>query len=155
MRWLAVLMMVLSSLTMGAEDQQTPSNFTFKLPKPHQWDKKSTLKCKALASVSLKQVDLLDKRDTVVAEANPGTDTLELTLKGNVLLLRGKDGTDRYKVVGNTKGFLSAVFIGELIPVVNSIVVGKESGLVVWSIAEPMDLFTSVPYAQAIYLTCQ
>lgn len=86
----------------------------------------------------------------------PGTDKLELTLVKDTLLVRvGEAGTDRYKVTGNTKSFLGAVFIGDPLPVVHTIVVHKEKSYASWTINEPMDLFTDIPYSQSTFLACQ
>jgi hypothetical protein len=50
--------------------------------------------------------------------------------------------------------FLSAVFIGPALPVAHTIVVAKDKGYATWTINEPMDLFTDIPYSQTIYLSC-
>ena len=131
-------------------------SLSFQLPKSHALDMKSTLKCTSLARVGLHRNADVDKRDKLIADAVVREQKLELTLVGRALLVRvGEHGTDRYKLAGNTKGYLSDVFIGELLPVVNSIVVDKDRGLAVWSINEPADVFTDVPYAEAIYLACK
>jgi hypothetical protein len=115
-----------------------------------------TIKCSPLAHVTLHQDFEIDRRGQLIAEAGTATDRLELTLVEDVLLVRvGEHGTDRYKVVGNTKSFLSAVFVGSMIPNVNSIVVDKEKGYVVWSLNEPADLGIDAPYSESIYFTCQ
>ncbi len=158
MRYSLVFAFVLVAFSASAEEKQTAASLSFELPKAkaNAWDMKSTLKCTSLARVGLRQNADVDKRDKLIADAGAGTDKLELTLVGRVLLVRvGEHGTDRYKLVGNTKGYLSAVFIGELVPVVNSIVVNKNRSLAVWSINEPADVFTDVPYAEATYLACK
>lgn len=156
MRYLSVLTFVLLAISTWAGEKQTAASLSFELPKSHAWDMKSTLKCTSLARVALHQNTDPYKRDKLVAEAGAATDKLELTLVGDVLLMRvGERGTDRYKVVGNTEGFLSAVLVGGMIPAVDSIVIHKGKGLVVWSINEPADVFTDVPYGEMVYLTCK
>jgi hypothetical protein len=155
----AILIVAMAlSVATSTSDQETGIKRTYVLPKSHPWNTQQTLKCKAIASVSLRQKGLVPDADqnTLVAEAKPGTDKLELTLVRDMLLVRvGEAGTDRYKVTGNTKSFLGAVFIGDMLPVVNSIVIDKEKSYASWAINEPMDLFTNVPYSQTIFFACQ
>lgn len=150
--------LALTLLFAGSTTEQEAAMLqTYLLPAPHQWDMQQTLKCKAISSVSLHQKGLIEDTDqeTLVAEAKPGTDKLELTLVKDTLLVRvGEHGTDRYKVTGNTKSFLGAVFIGGLIPVVHSIVIHKEKSYVSWATNEPMDLFTNIPYSETIFFAC-
>jgi hypothetical protein len=129
----------------------------FSLPPPKAWDTSRTLKCKALATLVVHQKGLADAdKKTLVAEIKPGSDLIELTLVKDTLLVRvGEHGTDRYKVTGNTQLFLSAVFIGPMLPLAHTIVIAKDKGYVTWTINEPMDLFTDIPYSQTIYFACQ
>lgn len=146
------------SLAGPTSDREIGITQTYVLPQPHQWNTLQTLRCKAVGSVSLHQKGLTPEGDqnTLVAEAKPGTDKLELTLIKDILLVRvGEAGTDRYRVTGNTESFLGAVFVGSVLPVVNSIVIDKRKSYVSWAINEPMDLFTNVPYSQSIFFACQ
>jgi hypothetical protein len=155
---LALLLLVSGLFGASTDVQQTSPRQTYVLPKPHQWNTQQTLKCKAIGSVSLRQKGLVPEADQniLVGEAKPGTDKLEVTLVKDTLLVRvGEAGTDRYRVTGNTKLFLGAVFIGDLLPVVHTIVIDKEKSYVSWAINEPMDLFTNIPYSQSIFFACQ
>lgn len=94
-------------------------------------------------------------KNTLVAELKSGTDRIELTLARDTLLVRvGEARTDRYKVIGSTKSFLEAVFIGDSLPVVHSIVIYKEKSYVSWTTNEAKDSFTNVPYSQSIFFVC-
>src|SRR5882672_4894303 len=89
----------------STNEQESAMTQTYLLPPPHAWNVRQTLKCKAISSVSLRQKGLIEETDqnTLVAEAKPGTDKLELTLVKDTLLVRvGEAGTDRYRVTGNT-----------------------------------------------------
>lgn len=155
----AILLFAMAlSVATSTSDQETGIKQAYVLPKSHPWNTQQTLKCKAVASVSLRQKGLVPETDQgiLVAGAEPGTDRLELTLVKDTLLVRvGEAETDRYKVTGNTKLFLGAVFIGDMLPVVNSIVIDKEKSYASWAINEPMDLFTNVPYSQTIFFACK
>ena len=147
----------IAPLAISASAKEENPSLSFQLPQPHKSDMKGTLKCKAIASVSLHQnAGDPDRQNILIAEARPGTDKLELTLVNDTLLVRvGDSGTDRYTVTGNTNYYLSAVFKGGLVPVIDSIVMEKDKGLAVWTISEPADVFTDVPYAQSVYFACQ
>jgi len=155
----AILLFAMAlSVASSTSEQETGMRQAYVLPKSQPWNTRQTLKCKAVASVSLRQKGLVPEADQgiLVARAEPGTDRLELTLVKDTLLVRVAEGeTDRYKVTGNTKLFLGAVFIGDALPVVNSIVIDKEKSYASWAINEPMDLFTNVPYSQTIFFACR
>lgn len=158
MKMTILLFAMALSLATSNTEQEIGIKQTYVLPKPHQWNTQQTLKCKAIGSVSLRQKGLVPEADQniLVGEAKPGTDKLELTLVKDTLLVRvGEAGTDRYRVTGNTRLFLGAVFIGDLLPVVHTIVIDKEKSYVSWAINEPMDLFTNIPYSQSIFFACQ
>ncbi len=128
---------------------------TYLLPEPRQWDIQQPLKCKAVSTV--RQIRMMDEGDknTLVAELKSGADRIELTLVRDTLLVRvGEARTDRYRVTANTKSFLVAVFIGDRLPVIHSIVVHKEKSYVSWTTNEPADSFTNVPYSQSIFFVC-
>lgn len=158
MRVMLILFAMTLLLASSTSEQPSAMTQTYLLPAPHRWDMQQTLKCKAVSSVSLRQKGLIEKGDenTLVAEASPGTDKIELTLVKDTLLVRlGERETDRYKVTGNTKSFLGAVFIGDVLPVVHSMVIHKEKSYVSWTINEPMDVFTNIPYSQSVFFACQ
>lgn len=132
---------------------------TFKLPEPRALNLEGTLKCTSVASTTIHQnFDDAKHADELVAEVKSGSDTFELTLVGNTLIVRENNiGTHKYNVVGRTSNFLSAVFVHEPdkynpSPVVKSIVLGNGFGI--WSVSEPADLLTSLPYTATTYLTC-
>ena len=151
---LAVTLM-LSIPVPQTESEAISKNFS--LPAPKAWDTSRSLKCKALASLAVRQKGVIEDADkkTLVAEIKLGSDLIELTLAKDTLLVRvGEQRTDRYKVTGNTQLFLSAVFMATALPVAHTIVVAKDKGYVTWTINEPMDLFTDIPYSQTIYFAC-
>jgi hypothetical protein len=162
MRRHSVPVVMLLTILAGAGEKQANPGLSFRLPKPHLLDMRGTLKCSSVASASLRRQNSHDaaQSDQLVAEAKAGADNLELTLVRDVLLVREIIGTQKYKLVGNTDQYLSAVFVHDPdvsnpSAIVKSIVMDKRKGFAVWSISEPTDVVTDIPYAEMIYLTCQ
>jgi hypothetical protein len=94
-RYLAIPL-VLGLICSGrASEQETIAKQTYSLPAPHKWDTRQTLQCQAVSSTSLHQKGLIetDDKNTLIAEAKPGSDKIELTLVGNTLLLHVKMAT--------------------------------------------------------------
>ena len=160
MRNHSVLVVMLLAISAGAGENANP-DFSFRLPKPHPLDMRGTLKCSSVASVTMHQnFHKAAQSERLVAEVKAGADNLELTLAGDTLVVREQIGTQKYKIVGNTNQYLSAVFVHDPdesspAPIVKSIVMEKNKGFAVWSISEHMDVMTDIPYGEMIYLTCE
>jgi hypothetical protein len=158
MRYWLTLAVTLLTVSLVSGEKQSSHRLTVPLFNPHVLDMNHSVHCSSLAGVRLSQG--LNQRNQLVAEAKAGTDQLELKLVGDTIFVQEKSRTDGYEVVGKTDIYLSAVFVRKPdkynpSPVVKSIVMDKSTGFGVWSISEPADLISDIPYAEMAYLTCR
>ncbi len=154
--WLSVLYFCFAVSAGSAQTAQTPSSQTFPLPKSHVWEPKTAQICSSVGRVGIRQAkETSDPSEYFLVEAGRGDSRLEITL-GEREVLVSVDGAkpEKYKVVANTAGVLTAVLIGEIEPSVSSISIDKVTSYVIWSTTEPRDFTRDVPGHTAALLAC-
>jgi hypothetical protein len=152
--WLSVLYFFIAVINSGSA--QTASTQTLPLPKSHVWEPKSAQICSSVGRVGIRQAkETPDPSGYFRVEAGRGDSRLEITL-GEREVLVSVDGAkpEKYKVVANTVGVLTAVLIGEIEPSLSSISIDKITSYVIWSTTEPRDLTRDVPRHTAALLAC-
>jgi hypothetical protein len=153
--WLCVLYFCFA-VTAAAQSAQTASGQTFPLPKSHVWQPKTAQICSSVGRVGMRQAkETPDSREYLLVESGRGDSRLEITLGEREVLL-SVDGAkpEKYKVVANTVGVLTAVLIGEIEPSVSTISIDKVTSYVIWSTTEPRDFTRDVPRHTAALLAC-
>jgi Gpi18-like mannosyltransferase len=96
-----------------------------------------------------------DPSEYFLVEAGHGDSRLEITL-GEREVLVSIDGAkpEKYKVVANTIGVLTAILVGEIEPSFSSISIDKVTSYVIWSTTEPRDFTRDVPRYTATLFAC-
>ena len=151
--WLAAVCLYFATNTISA---QTAPSEQFPLPKSHVWESKAKQVCKSVGSVGIRQAkDTPAPSEYFLVEAGRGVNRLEITLDDKEVLV-SVDGAkpEKYKVVANTVGVLTALLVGEIEPTISTISVDKVTSYVIWSTTEPRDFTRDVPRHAAALLTC-
>jgi hypothetical protein len=154
--WLSVLYFCFAVSAASAQISQTASSQTFPLPKSHVWEPKIAQICSSVGRVGIRQAkETPDRSEYLLVEDGRGDSRLEITL-GEREVLVSVDGAkpEKYKVVANTVGVLTAVLIGEIEPSLSSISIDKVTSYVIWSTTEPRDFTRDVPRHAAVLLAC-
>jgi hypothetical protein len=154
--WLSVLYFCFAVSAGSAQTAQTASSQTFPLPKAHVWEPKTAQICSSVGRVGIRQAkETADSSEYFLVEAGHGDSRLEITLGEREVLVSVNGATpEKYKVVANTVGVLTAVLIGEIEPSVSSISIDKVTSYVIWSTTEPRDFTRDVPRHTAALLAC-
>ena len=143
-------------LAVTTASSQTGPNQRFPLPRPQAWESNGKHVCNAIGAVGITQAK--DARATereFLVEAGRGARRLEITLGDKDVLVSVDGGeTEKYKVVANRPGVLTAVRVGDIEPTVSSISVDEVTSYVVWSATEPRDITRDTPIHTAALLTC-
>jgi hypothetical protein len=154
--WLSVLCFCFAISAGSAQTAQPASSQTFPLPKSHVWELKTSQICSSVGRVGIRQAkETPDPSEYFLVEAGRGDSRLEITLgEREVLVSVDNAKPEKYKVVANTVGVLTAVLIGEIDPSVSSISIDKVTSYVIWSTTEPRDFTRDVPRHTAALLAC-
>ena len=128
----------------------------FPLPKAHVWDLKAKQFCNSVGSARIRQAsESADPSQNLVVQAGVGVTRLEITMEGEgVLVSLDGEKPEKYKVVANTVGLLTAILVGDPEPSISSISVDKLTSYVLWSTTEPRDFKHDVPRNSAALLSC-
>jgi hypothetical protein len=143
-------------LAVNVVSAQPALNQQYPLPKSHVWESKGMQVCKAVGTVGIRQAkDTPAPSEEFLVEAGRGAHRLEITV-GDKDLLVSVDGAEpqKYKIMAETVGVLTAVLIGDVEPTISSISVDKVTSYVVWSTTEPRDFTRDVPRHTAALLVC-
>jgi len=151
--WFSVLCLFVAISPVSA---QSISSQTFPLPKSRVWDPKTVQICSSVGQVGIRQAkETPDPSEYFLVEAGRGESRLEITLHEKEVLV-GVNGAkpEKYNVVSNAVGVLTAVLIGDVEPKVSSISIDLVTSYVIWSTTEPRDFTADVPRHSAALLAC-
>jgi hypothetical protein len=154
--WLSILYFGFAVSAGSAQTAQSASSQTFPLPKSHVWEPKTPQICSSAGRVGIRQAkETPDPSEYFLVEGGRGHSRLEITL-GEREVLVSVDGAkpEKYKVVANTVGVLTAVQVGEIEASVSSISIDKVTSYVIWSTTEPRDFTRDVPRHTAALFAC-
>lgn len=135
---------------------QTAPAREFPLPKSHVWELKNKQVCISVGSAEIRPAkETAGASQNIFVDAGRGTHRLEITLGENELLV-SVDGAvpEKYKVVANTTGVLTAMLVGEIEPTISTLSIDKVTSYVVWSSTEPRDFTRDVPRHTSALLAC-
>lgn len=150
-----ILFAAFCSVVSAAIAQTAPTQ-QFPLPKSRVWELKSKQVCNSVGSAEIGPAkDSAGASANILVEAGRGTHRLEITLaeKELIVSLNGA-APEKYKVVSNTTGVLTAVLVGDIEPTISTISIDKITSYVVWSATEPRDFTRDVPRQTSALLAC-
>jgi hypothetical protein len=128
----------------------------FPLPKAHVWELKSKQVCNPVGSAEIRAAkDTAGASENILVDAGRGTHRLEITLADKELIVSLDGATpEKYRIVANTTGVVTAVLVGDIEPTISTISIDKITSYVVWSATEPRDFTRDVARHASALLTC-
>ena len=135
---------------------QIPSSQTFPLPNSHVWEAKARHTCRSAGSVGIRQAkESPETSQYFSVEAGRSDSRLEVTI-GTKEVKISLDGAEpeEYRIVANTTGVLSAVWVDETDAGISSISIDKLTSYVILSTTDPRDWKHDVPRLSAMLFSC-